>query len=74
MAESAALLVDEVLPHKPMRQWVLGFPFQLRFLFASHPWIMGRVLGIVYRVIATPALTHEVFPHHQNSKISFNFV
>ena len=53
MAESAALLVDEVLPHKPIRQWVLSFPFQLRFLFASHPWIMGRVLGIVYRVIAT---------------------
>jgi hypothetical protein len=31
MAESAALLVDEVLPEKPMRQWVSSFPFQLRF-------------------------------------------
>jgi hypothetical protein len=36
-----------------MRQWVLSFPFPLRFLFASRPEIMGRVLGIVYRVIAT---------------------
>src|SRR5690554_7536469 len=36
MAESAALLVDEVLPEQPMRQWVLSFPFQLRFLFASR--------------------------------------
>ena len=53
MAESAALLVDEVLPHEPMRQWVLSVPFPLRFLFASRPEIMGRVLGIVYRVIAT---------------------
>lgn len=53
MAESAALLVDEVLPEQPMRQWVLSFPFQLRFLFASRPEIMGQVLGIVYRVIAT---------------------
>ena len=53
MSESAALLVDEVLPEQPMRQWVLSFPFQLRFLFASLPEIMGRVLGIVYRVIAT---------------------
>ncbi len=53
MAESAALLVDEVLPEQPMRQWVLSFPFQLRFLFASRPEIMGWVLGIVYRVIAT---------------------
>lgn len=33
-----------------MRQWVLSFPFQLRFLFASHPAIMGQALGIVYRV------------------------
>ena len=53
MAESAALLVDEVLPEQPMRQWVLSLPFPLRFLFASRPEIMGRVLGIVYRVIAT---------------------
>ncbi len=52
MAESAALLVDEVLPHEPMRQWVLSFPFQLRFLFASRPELMGKVLGIVYRAIA----------------------
>ena len=27
MADSAALLVDEILPHKPMRQWVLRVPF-----------------------------------------------
>lgn len=53
MAESAALLVDEVLPEQPMRQWVLSFPFQLRFLFASRPEIMGRVLAIVYRAIST---------------------
>ncbi len=43
MAESAALLVGEVLPEQPMRQWVLSFPFQLRFLFASRPDIMGRL-------------------------------
>ena len=52
MAESAALLVDEVFSHQPVRQWVLSFPFQLRFLFASRPVIMGQVLGIVYRVIS----------------------
>ena len=69
MAESAALLVDEVLPHEPIRQllpWmacsramqellprVLSFPFQLRFLFASRPELMSKVLGIVYRAIAS---------------------
>ena len=58
MVESAALLVDEVLPHQPMRQWVLSVPFPLRFLFASQPKIMGKALGIVYRTIATH-LTHK---------------
>jgi ribosomal protein S27E len=53
MADSAALLVDDVLPHQPMRQWVLSVPFPLRFLFASKPKVMTRVLGIVYRAIAT---------------------
>jgi len=53
MAESAALLVDEVFPEQPVRQWVLSIPFPLRFLFASRPELMGRVVGIVYRCIAT---------------------
>ncbi len=53
MADSAALLVDEILPHQPMRQWVLSVPFSLRLLFASQPTVMGKVLGIVYRAITT---------------------
>jgi len=53
MAESAALLVDEIFPHQPVPQWVLSFPFLLRFLFASRPVVTGQVLGIVNRVIAT---------------------
>ncbi len=53
MVESAGLLVDEVFPRQPIRQWVLSFPFQLRFLFASYPDLMGKVLGIVYRTLAT---------------------
>ncbi len=36
-----------------MRQWVLTVPFPLRFLFASQPAVMGKVLGIVYGAIAT---------------------
>jgi hypothetical protein len=36
-----------------MRQWVLSVPFPLRFLFASQPAVMGKVLGIIYRTIAT---------------------
>ena len=58
MADSAALLVDEILPHQPMRQWVLSAPFPLRFLFASDPKIMTNALAIIYRTIATH-LTHK---------------
>ena len=53
MADSAALLVDDILPHQPMRQWVLSVPFPLRFLFASNPKAMTGVLGIVFRSIST---------------------
>jgi hypothetical protein len=52
MVESAALLIDEVLPAVPMRQWVLSFPFALRFLFANNPAAMGEALRIVYRTIS----------------------
>ena len=58
MADSAALLVDEILPFQPMRQWVLRVPYPLRFLFASNPKVMTNVLGIVDRSIATH-LTHK---------------
>jgi len=53
MAESAALLVDEVLSHRPIRQWVFSVPQPLRYLFTSQPKVMGKVLGIVYRTLAT---------------------
>ena len=53
MTESAALLVDQVFPHKPLRQWVLSFPFPLRFLFAKDPKLMGDVLNLVHRAIST---------------------
>ena len=52
MVESAALLVDDILPEVPIRQWVVSFPYALRFLFATRPAVMGEVLGRVYRVIA----------------------
>ena len=42
----------EQFRNQPVRQWVLSFPYPLRFLFASRRAIMGPVLGIVYRVIA----------------------
>src|SRR5690606_6168677 len=52
MAETAALLADDVLPDRPMRQWVLSLPFALRFLLATDPDALTHVLGIVYRAIS----------------------
>ena len=37
MAETAAHLTDHVIPHVPVRQWVLSFPIPLRHLFATQP-------------------------------------
>jgi hypothetical protein len=56
MTDSAALLADEVLPAKPIRQWVLSLPFALRFLLATDARALTQVLGIVYRTISAHIL------------------
>jgi hypothetical protein len=56
MAETAALLSDEVFPNVPLRQWVISFPFPLRYLFAAHTQAMGKVLRLIYRAISTHLL------------------
>ena len=46
---------------------VLSFPFQLRFLLSSYPELMGKVLGIVQRVLSThliKAVPRGVGPAH----------
>jgi len=56
MAETAANLVDRVLPEVPMRQWVLSLPFSLRYRLAYD------------RTLATPVLNaflRAVFVSHQ---------
>lgn len=52
MTDSAARLADEVLPQKPLRQWVLSLPFALRFLLATDAEALTQVLGIVYCTIS----------------------
>ena len=53
MAETAADLVDNILPRVPVRQWVLSFPIPLRSLFAVHPELITPLLGIIHRAINT---------------------
>jgi hypothetical protein len=52
MAETAARLVDHVLPRVPVRQWVLLFPIPLRTLFAAQPQLLAPVLQVIHRVLA----------------------
>ena len=53
MAETAAHLVDHVIPHVPVRQWVMSFPIPLRHLFATHPHLLSPVLRVINRAIST---------------------
>jgi len=65
MVDSAALLVDEVLPNVPIRQWVLSVPFALRFLLAKEPAVMGSVLCIVIRAISAHLIGKAGFTRAQ---------
>ena len=58
MVESAAHLVDHVFPAAPVRQWVLTFPFPLRFLLAAQPEALTAVLAVVQRAISTFVIRH----------------
>ena len=51
MAQTAAHLVDDVIPHVPVRQWVLTLPIPLRLLLATRPKLVTPMLQVVHRVI-----------------------
>ena len=53
MTETAAHLVDHVIPQVPVRQWVISFPIPLRYLFVSHPDLLSPVLQVINRAIST---------------------
>ena len=51
MTESAARLVDAVLPPVPVRQWALSLPHRLRYLLAWDHALARAVLGVAVRVL-----------------------
>ncbi len=53
MAQTAAHLVDHVIPNVPVRQWVISLPIPLRYLFAAHPHLLSPVLQVINRAIST---------------------
>ena len=46
MSEQAAFLTDWVLPNVGVRQWVISFPIQLRYLMARDSQLLTTVLGV----------------------------
>jgi hypothetical protein len=46
MADTAAHLVDRVIPRVPVRQWVLSVPRPIRYLLARDAKLLGRVRRI----------------------------
>ena len=56
MAQTAAHLLDHVIPRVPVRQWVrvcpVRLPIPLRLLLAAQPKLVTPVLQVVHRVIA----------------------
>jgi len=51
MSQTAAHLVDHVIPPVPVRQWVLSLPIPLRLLLAAQPELVTPVLQVVQRVV-----------------------
>ena len=53
MAEIAAHLTDHVLPDVPVRQWVVTFPWRIRFLLSRDPDLLRAVRSIALRALLT---------------------
>ncbi len=51
MADTAARLVDEVLPRVPVRQWVLSFPYEIRYRLAYDGAWVSKVLAVFLRLV-----------------------
>ncbi|MEN8167028.1 MAG: hypothetical protein ABFR65_06060 [Pseudomonadota bacterium] len=63
MTETAAHLVDQVIPRVPVRQWVLSFPIPLRFLLAAHPHLLSPILQVTHRAISIRVSSRLVIPY-----------
>jgi len=53
MNDEAAHLVDNVFPNVVMRQWVLSFPYKLRFLMAHNSKLTNKILSVFIQVIGS---------------------
>jgi len=52
MNQMAAHLNDNVFPNVPVRQWVLSFPMQVRYMLSYNPKLTTKVLRIYIKTIS----------------------
>ena len=71
MADSSRYLLEHVVPHITIRQWVVTFPWPLRLVFAARPDWLSKVLGVVSRAISSAVIGH---PDYGAAKGRRNFV
>lgn len=64
MAESAAHLVDNVLPKAPYRQWVITLPFALRYWAATNKELEAKIHKIIIS-----SINH----HYQGRAVALGF-
>jgi hypothetical protein len=49
--DTAARLVEEVLPQAPYRQWTFSLPKRVRWILARHSDLVTEVLGVLVRAL-----------------------
>jgi len=53
MVETAAHMIDHVLPRVPYRQWVLSVPKRVRWHLREKPEVISGLLGVFLRAVET---------------------
>jgi len=52
MNEVACHLIENVIPQVQVRQWVISFPFNIRYLLAYNPALVTETLTIFIRIVS----------------------
>ena len=68
MVDSSSYLLEQVIPHVPMRQWVVSFPWPLRLVFAARPDWLTKVLRIVSRAISSAVIARAGLRRNQGAQ------
>lgn len=74
MADTAAHLVDCVLPEVPIRQWVLTLPYPLRYRCAYDAALTSEVLRAFFRALFSAlrrrTKSQWAIPHGQSGSVT----